>query len=246
MNKKYDLMVFIGRFQPLHDGHVKIIERAHELSDNVMIGIGSTNQSRSTKNPFTFEERSEMIKTMFPDVVTVALADYRYDDQKWLANARGWFGAHIQSLEATKGIKINPSRIALIGHKKDGSSFYLKMFPEWKHESVENFMGINATDIREGYFESGDILVDHVPYEVIDLIQNKFEKNLINVFEDYKMIRKYKESWKSAPYPPTFVTVDAVVVCSGHILLVERGASPGKGLTALPGGFINQNETLLT
>jgi bifunctional NMN adenylyltransferase/nudix hydrolase len=41
-----------------------------------------------------------------------------------------------------------------------------------------------------------------------------------------------------------FITVDAVVVQSGHILLIERKAQPGKGLMALPGGFLDANETL--
>ena len=36
-----------------------------------------------------------------------------------------------------------------------------------------------------------------------------------------------------------------VVVQSGHILLVERKARPGKGLFALPGGFVDQGETLI-
>ena len=46
------------------------------------------------------------------------------------------------------------------------------------------------------------------------------------------------------PYAPTFLTCDAVVVQSGHVLLVKRGANPGKGLWALPGGFVNQNERI--
>jgi bifunctional NMN adenylyltransferase/nudix hydrolase len=58
------------------------------------------------------------------------------------------------------------------------------------------------------------------------------------------MIKKYKKSWEAAPYAPTFVTTDAVVVQSGHVLLIERGAAPGEGLWALPGGFINQDETI--
>ena len=41
------------------------------------------------------------------------------------------------------------------------------------------------------------------------------------------------------------MTVNAVVVQSGHVLLVRRTAAPGKGLLALPGGFINSHERLL-
>jgi bifunctional NMN adenylyltransferase/nudix hydrolase len=59
-----------------------------------------------------------------------------------------------------------------------------------------------------------------------------------------EVITRYKASWSGVPYPITFVTTDAVVICKGHILLVQRGRNPGKGLFALPGGFINQNETL--
>jgi bifunctional NMN adenylyltransferase/nudix hydrolase len=40
-----------------------------------------------------------------------------------------------------------------------------------------------------------------------------------------------------------FVTVDAVVQCAGQVLLIERGHAPGKGLCAVPGGFIEQRET---
>jgi bifunctional NMN adenylyltransferase/nudix hydrolase len=35
-----------------------------------------------------------------------------------------------------------------------------------------------------------------------------------------------------------------VVIQSGHVLLVKRGAEPGKGLWALPGGFVNQSERI--
>jgi bifunctional NMN adenylyltransferase/nudix hydrolase len=51
--------------------------------------------------------------------------------------------------------------------------------------------------------------------------------------------------WKSAPYPPVFVTVDAVVRAAGSVLLVKRANHPGRNLWALPGGFLDQRESLL-
>ncbi len=47
-----------------------------------------------------------------------------------------------------------------------------------------------------------------------------------------------------APYPPVFVTVDALLRCQGRVLLIRRGHAPGKGLWALPGGFVEPNDTL--
>ena len=62
---------------------------------------------------------------------------------------------------------------------------------------------------------------------------------------EYNQIVQYKNSWKSAPYAPMFLTTDAVVVQAGHILLITRKHSPGKGLLALPGGFLNQTEWMV-
>jgi bifunctional NMN adenylyltransferase/nudix hydrolase len=41
------------------------------------------------------------------------------------------------------------------------------------------------------------------------------------------------------------VTVDCVVKCRERVLLIRRGQAPGKGLLAVPGGFLEQRETTL-
>jgi bifunctional NMN adenylyltransferase/nudix hydrolase len=61
--------------------------------------------------------------------------------------------------------------------------------------------------------------------------------------QEWRMLRQYKAAWAHAPYPPVFVTVDAVVRCADQILLIRRGQPPGVGLYAVPGGFIEQRET---
>lgn len=252
MTKKYDALVFLGRFQPFHRGHQEVIDRALELAHNVVIGIGSANLSRSIKNPWTAEERIEMIQAHYKSkrLAFVQLNDYRYDDQKWLAEARGKLNAVLNN-----HCEASSDGVGLIGHEKDGTSFYLKMFPEWKSESVPNYSGLNATDIREyllSYRWGEQWLKDRIPQETVKCLKNiiyadeygtpRYEFDLL--LYDYKMVQDYKKSWEAAPYPPTFVTVDAVVTASGHALLVERAASPGKGLSALPGGFLNPEETL--
>lgn len=66
-HKKYSL--FIGRWQPFHLGHKHIIDRALKEGENVAIAIRET--ELSNKNPFTVEEREEMIKELYGDKVKV-------------------------------------------------------------------------------------------------------------------------------------------------------------------------------
>jgi bifunctional NMN adenylyltransferase/nudix hydrolase len=63
---------------------------------------------------------------------------------------------------------------------------------------------------------------------------------------EWDFVRAYKAAWSVAPYAPIFVTTDAVLVQSGHVLVIVRGAFPGEGLWALPGGFLDPNERLVT
>lgn len=52
----------MGRFQPFHSGHLKALKWVLERCEKVTVVIGSTQQSFTERNPFTFEERKEMIK----------------------------------------------------------------------------------------------------------------------------------------------------------------------------------------
>jgi len=59
MNKERGL--FIGRFNPFHLGHLKVVEQILEQEDELIIAIGSTQQSHTATNPFTAGERVLMI-----------------------------------------------------------------------------------------------------------------------------------------------------------------------------------------
>lgn len=62
--------------------------------------------------------------------------------------------------------------------------------------------------------------------------------------EEYAQIAGEKAAWSVAPYPVVLVTVDAVLRAAGHVLLIRRARPPGKGLRALPGGFVDPRETV--
>lgn len=54
--------LIVGRFQPLHNGHMKLIEHASQEVDWLIIGVGSSQESHTWENPFSAAERKLMIK----------------------------------------------------------------------------------------------------------------------------------------------------------------------------------------
>ena len=53
--------LLVGRFQPFHLGHLDAVLFGLSRTENLFIGIGSSNKSNEKKNPFSAEERKEMI-----------------------------------------------------------------------------------------------------------------------------------------------------------------------------------------
>lgn len=55
--------LFIGRFQPFHKGHEKVINDILNKEDEIIIAIGSAQDSYSLENPLTAGERYEIIRS---------------------------------------------------------------------------------------------------------------------------------------------------------------------------------------
>lgn len=250
--RKYDIAVFIGRMQPLHNGHVQNIKNALEIANEVLVIVGSANQPRTPKNPFSADERTKMVKRVFPDnrVQVESVEDF-YPDAVWLKSVQTAVHKHV----INAGIdNFSEARVAILGHDKDHTSFYLKEFPTWNFIEIGDRLRqddgfhqiIDATDIRNAYFEGNfDYIADQAPSEVYKFLRGFYKTPEYDALvKEQAYFTRYKEEWSVAPYTPTFVTTDAVVVQSGHVLLVKRRTQPGKGLWALPGGFVNQNERL--
>jgi len=242
---KVDYVVYIGRFQPFHEGHKVAVDQALKASrKKVIILVGSSEQPRNIKNPFTFEERKAMIQmgVMYSDVVIEPLHDYTYNDQRWVEQVQ----KIVERCIARDGWADKDPTIGIIGYNKDETSYYLDMFPQWVKMEHEVNEVIDATDIRALLYTDKSLkficgVVDELVLDFLRTFQQSeaFER----LRDEYLFIQDYKIGWSGTPYPPTFLTVDAVVIQSGHVLLVERRAQPGKGQLALPGGFVNQYET---
>lgn len=240
MSKKYNTLVLIGRFQPFHNAHLEIIKRSTALCDKLIIIAGSAAQPRTYKNPFTVEERARMIRAatggLAMQIIVESNTDSIYNDTSW--------AVRIQAI-VNKHTIFGDERIAIIGHKKDDSSFYLDMFPQWGYENVEEIEPLSAVNIRDLYFKESvnyNFLKGVIPQTTYDFLLDFAHKDEYRqIIKEREFVETYKKQYASLPYPPIFSTADAVVVQSGHVLMIKRRAEPGKGLWALPGGYVNAN-----
>jgi bifunctional NMN adenylyltransferase/nudix hydrolase len=161
--------------------------------------------------------------------------DTIYNDQAWAVRIQALVGKHTKPGD----------KVGIIGHKKDDSSFYLDMFPQWGFENVELIEFLSAVNIRDLYFKRDvnmSFIKGVVPESTFNfLTEFKTTSEYEQIIREREFVINYKKQYASLPYPPIFSTADAVVIQSGHILLIKRRAEPGKGLWALPGGYVNAN-----
>ncbi len=258
---QYDFAMVVGRFQPFQNAHLKLVNYALEQGKKVIIVLGSAHSTSTVKNPFTPKEREQMIRACFDEatqkrLVFAAVRDYPYNENLWIAEMQ-----NIANEVLFESEELNP-KMALVGHFKDKSSYYLNLFPQWKLVNFEahthNNKVLNATDIRSLYLSLEDTytpetetrlrqIVEMVPVPVYTYMCNFANTNTYkDLVKEFEYIEKYKADSKyvGMNFAPTFVTTDALVTALGHVLVVKRGHHPGRGKLALPGGFLAGDATL--
>lgn len=257
MSKQYKTAVYIGRFQPIHKAHLETIEKALEKAEQLIIFIGTDNRPKTIKNPFSTDERKLIIQDAIQEhfgeevrkweagpstsilsrVKFIGCRDYKYNDYNW--------SSEIYSKALANGATSGKDTL-LIGCMKDDTSYYLKMFPQWSFERVPYLYSLDATDIREEVYQTGTL--DKYKEYVTPTTLLKLERTLPQFSDEYEYYTRYKKTHsyrdENIPYNPIHNTADALVIKSGCVLLVKRKFHPGKNKYALPGGFINEHESI--
>jgi bifunctional NMN adenylyltransferase/nudix hydrolase len=249
---KTDFGVFIGRFQPLHLGHEHTIRHALERVGKLIVLVGSANNARNPRNPFTFDERAAMLRSAFAyemaegRLIVEPLNDHPYSDTAWVTEVQRRVNALVLAKGNHGGFQnagVKDFRVALTGFGSDASSYYLKLFPEWENIQVDSaYATFHATDIRARFFQRiPEVPVTTLSKGVVEQLE-QFQRSepFRRLLEETEYLAEYPKQWGKGP----FVTADAVVIQSGHILLIERGRIPGKGLLAVPGGFVDPGERI--
>ncbi len=241
------LGLVIGRFQPFHRGHEMLCRKALAASERLLIILGSGRQARSIRNPWNDAEREALIRASLPDIAPQRLLfevvpDVFYNEQVWLDAVSTAVNRHADG-----------AGVSLYGHNKDASSYYLALFPQWAYVELPNYAGLSATPKRNALLAAGpeqaqaclEGLREHFPAAGLPMLRALLAAPAFaECCAEYAVIEGDREAWAGAPWPPIFLTVDALVECAGQVLLVRRGRAPGRGLWALPGGFLDASERL--
>ena len=151
------MTLILGRFQPLHNGHLKVIKDAFAEDKDIMIAVGSSQKSDEKTNPFSGEERKMMIDAVlmaYKIKAKVLLVPDIDSDEQYVKYVERIIGRRFK-----KVITENPHTVELF--RKAG--YDVKVTPR--------YFDISATGIRKKIAEKGDWEND-VPKEVSKLIKS--------------------------------------------------------------------------
>jgi nicotinamide-nucleotide adenylyltransferase len=133
--------LFIGRFQPFHNGHLEVIRSISQKSKRLIIVIGSAQESETFINPFSSSERRKMIELVLSaegiNNFCIAEVSDINDNAKWVNHVKEKLVMFTDDHE--------------FHHVHTGSELTRNLFVEagYKVEWIpERIAGISASEIR--------------------------------------------------------------------------------------------------
>jgi len=216
--------VLIGRFQPPHLAHLALIKEALEQAPDLVIVLGSAHSARTVRNPLSDDERAELLTAAMleqgTDLRRVRLElvpDAFYNLPLWVRTVKQQVG-----LETSRNVTLH-------GFEKDASSFYLRLFPDWRLSPPDFESGLNATDLREAMY-TGDWegVARGVTPQVLSRLRHFATK------PEFAALLADREAIHTLAAREPIRTAAVLLVSEGRMLLKRRAERPGLGLLALP------------
>lgn len=151
--------LLIGRFQPFHDGHAKVVEQIVDDVDELVLGIGSAGDSHTVRNPFTAGERIMMITKSLEDVgLDVTTYTVPVED----LNRNSVWVSHIESISPRFDIAYSNNPLVI--------QLFVEAGVEVRQTPMYNRDELKGSNIRKLMAEGGD-WEQYVPTAVVEVIE---------------------------------------------------------------------------
>ena len=154
--------------------------------------------------------RDEYADALSKRLIIKPLYDKTYNDAAWVKQVQELVKDTTLDVINNYGFHVsgyNDARVGLIGASKDGTSYYLKLFPQYKSVNVEIENDVHATTIREDFLANRKVSMDcpvNVRSFLMDFHSTETYKQLRSELE---FVRDYKKQWEVSPYPVKHATV---------------------------------------
>jgi len=154
-----DISLFIGRFQPFHNGHLSVLKGMVKLSKKVYIGIGSSGLHGTSDDPFTREERREMIQRALQEINIIPLYDVVFVNLPDVEEDSAW---------AKMCLELCENQVTTVW---TGNEWTKKSFDgtSVKIQDIKEVPGISATEVRRR-MKAGEDWKSLVPAAVADYL----------------------------------------------------------------------------
>lgn len=150
--------LFIGRFQPFHNGHLKIIKDISKKYNEVIIGIGSSQYGHTIENPFTNDERKLMIER---SLNKVGIKNYKIELIPDIHNPPKWVD-HVLSIISDFDVVITNNDFTKQLFSKKG--YVIKETPLYKKDKYSG-------KVIRSKIKNDETWVNLVPTEVFKIIK---------------------------------------------------------------------------
>jgi len=108
--------LYVGRFQPFHNGHLKIIQNESKKYEEIIIAIGSSQYDHTEMNPFTSDERKQMIEKSLKEI---NINNYRIELLQDIHNLSKWV-EHVISIVSDFNVVLSNSDLTKRLFKEKG------------------------------------------------------------------------------------------------------------------------------
>lgn len=161
---KFKCGLYVGRFQPLHIGHMSIIDRMLSECTKVIIAVGSAQEYGTERNPLTFEFRKTLIYDAYYKC-TDRMIVLPINDRQTYSDDPTWGDYLLDKVHEQCGLRPD----VIYEGKEDVRTNWYDNYNIPVIKVSRNIYQISGTDVRQAILDNREFSARvHIPYQIYD------------------------------------------------------------------------------